>query len=112
MPEEMSPRPYNAAADFVDANIERGVGAKVAFIDQTRAISYAELQARSVRFAHALRALGLRPENRIALLLHDTVDFPVGFWGAIRPGLVVVPLNPFLPAERFGYMLADSRAAA
>ena len=108
----MSRRPYNAAVDFVDANVERGLGEKVAFVDPARAITYAELQTGSVRFANALRTLGLRPENRVALLLHDTVEYPVAFWGAIRAGLVVVPLNTFVPPERYGYMLADSRAHA
>jgi 4-hydroxybenzoate-CoA ligase len=105
-------RPYNAAADFVDANVARGRGAKVAFTDSETVLSYAELAARSCQFARALRTLGLRPENRLALLLYDTVDFPVAFWGAIRAGIVAVPVNTLLNAEQYGYILGDSRAAA
>ncbi len=105
-------RPYNAAADFVDANVARGLGEKIAFTDPARSMTYGELQTATFRFARALRALGVRPECRIALLLNDTVDYPVTFFGAIRAGLVAVPLNTFLPAERQAYMLADSRAAA
>ena len=105
-------RPYNAASDFVDANVARGLGNKVAFIDPDRALTYGELQTRSVRFAHALRALGIRQEERVALLLHDTVDYPVAFWGAIRGGHVAIPLNTFLTVAQYAYMLADSRASA
>jgi 4-hydroxybenzoate-CoA ligase len=105
-------RPYNAAADFIDANVARGRGRKIAFTDSERSITYGELQARSCRFARALRTLGLRPENRLALLLYDGVDFPVAFWGAIRAGVVVLPLNTLLNAEQYAYILDDSRATA
>ncbi len=58
-----------------------------------------------------LAELGLRRENRVAMLMHDTVDFPVIFLGAIRAGMVPVPLNTLLTAEQYAYMLADSRAS-
>ncbi|HEU5017956.1 MAG TPA: benzoate-CoA ligase family protein [Pseudolabrys sp.] len=105
-------RPYNAATDFVDAHIAQGRADKVAFIDPQRSLTYSALQERSIRLAHALRGLGLAHERRIALLLNDTVDFPVAFWGVIRAGAVAVPLNTFLNPTQHAYMLADSRAAA
>ena len=105
-------RPYNAVSDFVDANVARGLGPKIAFIDPDRSLTYGDLQARSVRFANALRSLGLRREERVALLLHDTVDYPVAFWGAIRAGNVAIPLNTFLNVSQYAYILADSRASA
>src|ERR1700690_538815 len=105
-------RPYNAVSDFVDANVARGFAKKIAFIDPDRSLSYGELQARSVRFANALRPLGLRQEERIALLLHDTVDYPVAFWGTIRAGNIAIPLNTFLNVSQYAYILADSRASA
>ena len=61
-------RPYNAVADFVDANVARGLGDKVAFTDSTRSLTYAQLQERSYRFAAALKALGLREERPAASL--------------------------------------------
>jgi 4-hydroxybenzoate-CoA ligase len=105
-------RPYNAVSDFVDANVTRGLGNKVAFIDPDRSLTYGELQTRSVRFANALRQLGLRHEERVALLLHDTVDYPVAFWGTIRSGSIALPLNTFLNVSQYRYILADSRASA
>ena len=105
-------RPYNAVSDFVDANVARGLGPKLAFLDPDRSLSYAELQACSTRFGHALRALGLDGEKRVALLLHDTVDYPVAFWGAIRAGSIALPLNTFLTPAQYAYILADLRAAA
>ena len=105
-------RPYNAVSDFVDANVARGLGGKVAFIDPQRTLTYGELQARSIRFAHALRALGVEPEHRVALLLNDTVDYPVAFWGTVRAGSVAIPLNIYLNVPQYAYILADCRARA
>jgi 4-hydroxybenzoate-CoA ligase len=105
-------RPYNAAADFVDANVARGLGDKIAFTDSERSLTYAQLQARSCRFAAALKTLGLREENRVILAFHDTVDYPVAFWGAIRAGIIPIPVNTLLTAEQYVYLFADSRAAA
>src|SRR6266702_4127632 len=105
-------RPYNAATDFVDANVARGRGDKVAFTDPERSLTYAQLQANSCRFAAALKALGLREEHRVVLAFHDTVDYPVTFWGAIRAGIIPIPINTLLTAEQYAYLFADSRAAA
>jgi 4-hydroxybenzoate-CoA ligase len=105
-------KPYNAVTDFVDAPVARGLGEKVAFIDPERSLSYGDLQARTCRFAAALANLGVRPEERLALLLYDTVDFPIAFWGALRAGAVALPLNTLLTAEQYAYILSDSRASA
>src|SRR5262249_50875531 len=104
-------RAYNAVTDFVDGNVARGLGAKVAFTDSTRSLTYGRLQEPSYRFGAALGALGLRQEDRLMLVSHDTVDHPVAFWGAIRAGILPVPVNTLLTAEQYSYLLADSRAA-
>ena len=105
-------RPYNAVSDFVDSHIAAGRGNKVAFVDPERSLTYGELQARSIRFANALRDLGIEPEQRVALLLNDTVDYPVAFWGTIRAGCVAIPLNVYLTLPQYAYILADCRARA
>jgi 4-hydroxybenzoate-CoA ligase len=105
-------RPYNAAAAFVDANVARGLKDKIAFTDAERTLTYGDLQHATCRFARGLQALGLQQESRVALLMLDTVDFPIAFWGAIRAGIVPIPLNTLLTPEQYAYMLADSRAEA
>jgi len=42
--------------------------------------------------------------------MHDTIDYPVAFWGAIRSGAVAVPLNTYLTSQQYAYILADCRA--
>jgi 4-hydroxybenzoate-CoA ligase len=105
-------RPYNAAADLIDGNITRGLGEKIAFSDGARSLSYCELQEKAYRFGSALRKLRIREENRVLLIFHDTVDYPVAFLGAIRAGIIPIPLNTLLTAEQYAYAFADSRAVA
>src|SRR6266446_1292017 len=101
---------YNAAADLIGRNLTAGRGAKTAFIDDCGWYSYAELGERMGRFANLVRRLGIHPEQRILLCLHDTIDFPTAFLGAIKAGVVPVAVNTQLSVDEFAFMLADSRA--
>ena len=105
-------RDYNAAVDFVDRNVAEGRGEKTAFIDPARNLTYAELRDATARIGPMLARLGIEPENRIALVLLDTVDFPVLFWGAIRAGIVPVLINTRLTVDQYRYLFEDSRAKA
>src|SRR5437660_8133736 len=101
---------YNAVTWLLDRNIDEGRGAKVAFTDTVSELSYGELQRQSRRVANMLRRLGVRREERVAMIMLDTVDFPSVFLGAIRAGIVPVPLNTLLTSEQYAYVLADCRA--
>ena len=103
---------YNAAADLIGRNVAAGRGAKTAFIDDRGHYSYAELAERVSRFANLVRRLGIHPEQRIVLCLHDTIDFPTAFLGAIKAGAIPVAVNTQLAATEFAFMAADSRARA
>ncbi|MGE3783141.1 MAG: benzoate-CoA ligase family protein [Alphaproteobacteria bacterium] len=108
----MTERNGNAVDYFVDRHLRDGRGARLAFADPWRHLTYGELAAASARFAAGLRKAGIERERRIALVMLDTVDFPIAFWGALRAGVVPVPINTLLPPELTGYILRDSRAAA
>lgn len=101
---------YNAASDLIEPNLAAGRGDKPAFIDREHRITYGELQRETGRLANHLARLGLRREERVALVLLDTIDFPIIFLGAIRAGIVPVPLNTLLTAAQYAYTLADTRA--
>src|SRR6201992_4309666 len=101
---------YNAVTWLLDRNVEEGRTAKLAFTDTVRELSYVELQQQSRRAANMLRRLGVRREERVAMIMLDTVDFPVVFLGAIRAGIVPVPLNTLLTSDQYAYVLADCRA--
>lgn len=103
---------YNAAVDFVDRRVGRGDDQRPAFIDPERTLSFRDLHATVCRVGPMLRALGIEPENRVALILHDTVDYPILFWGAIRAGIIPVLLNTLLTADQYHRLLAHCRAKA
>src|SRR5436309_5721704 len=101
---------YNAVSWLLDRNVEEGRGEKLAFTDTVSELSYRDLQKQSCRVANLLRRLGVRREERVAMVMLDTVDFPAVFLGAIRAGIVPVPLNTLLTADQYAYVLADCRA--
>src|ERR1700712_4192790 len=101
---------YNAVTWLLDRNIDEGRGDKLAFTDTVSELTYGELQKQSCRVANMLRRLGVRREERVAMIMLDTVDFPPVFLGAIRAGVVPVPLNTLLTSDQYAYVLADCRA--
>ncbi|KQU67761.1 MULTISPECIES: benzoate-CoA ligase family protein [unclassified Rhizobacter] len=107
---EAPPERFNVAAHLLQRNAGRA--AKTAYIDDDSRLSYGELADRVKRCAAGLLRLGLRREDRVLLLMLDTVDMPVAFLGALYAGIVPVPVNTLLPAGDYTYMLAHSRARA
>ncbi len=106
------PALYNAAADLMERNVRGGRGGRTAVIDDCGRYTYLELAERVHRCANALRGLGIEAEQRIALCLTDTIDFPACFLGAIEAGIVPIPLNTLLTAADYAFILADARPRA
>src|SRR3990172_2228369 len=103
--------PYNAAVDLVESNLAAGRGDQLAYIDDHGRYSYADLHLAVRHTAAALRAAGLKPEQRVLLCMYDSFALPATFLGAIRAGIVPVLANTQLTVDDYAYMLADSRAA-
>ena len=103
---------YNAATDLIGRNLDAGRADKIAFIDEFGPHTYGELAARVDRCANALRGLGLEPGDRIVLGLLDSVDFPSAFLGAIKAGIVPIPVNTLFQPQDYAYILNDSGARA
>jgi len=102
---------YNAAADLIERNLDAGRGAKTAFIDSSGQHSFADVAAKSARFANTLTRLGIQPEARVVLAMLDSVELVACFLGAIKAGVVPIPLNTRLTPRDYAYILQDSRAA-
>ncbi len=75
-------------------------------------ISYAELDLLSDRFAVGLRKRGLAPHDAIGLQLPNIPQFVIAYFGILKAGCVVVPLNVLLKAPETAYQLGNSRAKA
>jgi len=106
------PRDYNAAHDLIERHFIAGRDDKIAYVDDHGSYSFGELAARVNRASNALRALGLGLEDRIMLALHDSIDFPAVFLGAIKAGIVPVAANTLLMPADYAFMLNDCRAKA
>ncbi len=105
------PERFNAAAHFVDRHLAEGRGGKVAIECGDERATYAQLHERVNRFGSALRAsFGVRPGERVALLLLDGPAFAYAFFGAIKIGAVPIPTNTLWKASDYRYLLNDSGA--
>ena len=112
MNEPSIPRDFNAAEDLLGGHLKSGRAGKIAYIDDAGSCTFGELAERVNRFGNHLLSLGLRMEDRILIAMHDSIDWPVAFLGAIRAGIVPVAVNTLLTPKDYEYMLSDSRAKA
>src|SRR5262245_60633749 len=100
----------NAVTAFFDRRLDLGGGGDAAVLTPTGIHTYAEMAALAARAGHALRALGVEPEQRVAIALPDGPLWAAAFFGALRLGAVAVPVNPRLAPEVLSAILRDSRA--
>src|ERR1700691_4533355 len=104
------PDRFNAAHDLLERNLRAGRASKIVYIDDRGSYTYGELAGRVNRFARSLHGFGMQMEQRVLLCLQDGIDFPTAFLGAIKAGIVPIPVNTLLSGADYAYMLHDSRA--
>jgi benzoate-CoA ligase len=109
-PPAAPPERFNAAAWLLGLNAARP--GKVAYVDDAGSLAYGALDERVRRCAAGLRAAGVRREDRVLVVLLDSIDFPTAFLGALYAGVVPVAVNTLLTADDYAYMLANTRARA
>jgi amino acid adenylation domain-containing protein len=84
--------------------------AATAIVDGSAHVTYAELNARANRLAHYLRSQGVGPEKLVGICVEHSVEMLVGLLGILKAGGAYVPLDPEHPADRLGFILADTDA--
>ncbi|CAN5815300.1 benzoate-CoA ligase family protein [soil metagenome] len=102
------PARFNVAVPFIDRHLGEGRGGKAAIRTLHETVTYADLAERVNRAGNALLALGLRPGDRLLMVVKDCPAFFYLFWGAIKAGIVPVPPNTLLRAADYAYMFEDS----
>jgi benzoate-CoA ligase len=105
------PERFNAAEDLIAPNLAARPD-KTAIIDVRGPCTYAELADRIERMAGAWGSLGITRGDRVLLCLLDTRDFPTVFLGAIKAGVIPVPLNTLMTANDYAWVLENSGAKA
>jgi long-chain acyl-CoA synthetase len=73
-------------------------------------LTYADLDDRSARLAALLRERGLRQGDRVGVMLPNVLEFPISYYGVLRAGGVVVPMNVLLKRREIAFYLEDSGA--
>jgi benzoate-CoA ligase family protein len=104
------PEIFNAASYFVDRNVAEGRGDSIAIECGDERVTYRQVAERVNRVGAALKRLGVEPGQRIALILQDTPAFAYSFFGAIKAGIVPVPLNTLWRTKDYEHALLDSGA--
>ena len=98
----------NLARNLTDTT--RAHAGRVAVRVDNAAMTYRALDEASVRVAGLLRARGLQPGERVGIMLPNVAEVPVVYYGVLRAGGVVVPMNPLLKHREVAYYLGDSGA--
>ena len=102
---------FNVAVPFIDRHIDEGRGDMVIIRQHGGGtVTYAELAKNVNRAGNALTGLGLTKGERMLMMVKDAPEFFYAFWGAIKAGIIPVPLNTLLRAKDYAYMIEDSGA--
>jgi len=104
------PERLNAAAVFIDRHLGEGRAEKPAILCGDETVTYRQLYEGVNRFGNALLALGIRMEERVAIIMPDCPECVYAFFGAIKIGAVAIPMNTLLMPADYEYLLNDSRA--
>lgn len=107
---EPFPESFNLCEYFLDRNLEEGRGDKPALFVADEERSYSELEQRSRKVAAALRRAGVRPEERVLIVLPDGFEFAETWFGILRAGAVFAMVNPLQKREDFAYYLEYTKA--
>ena len=101
---------FNATEYLLDSHLEAGSGHRVAVRTADRTLTYADLDAEVARTAAGLRALGVRPEQRVLMVMVDGVELYAAILAAMRIGAVAVPVSTMLRGTELAKLVVDCRA--
>jgi long-chain acyl-CoA synthetase len=96
-------------ASLLTESAERSPDAPAVRLGETE-LSYAELDEHSARLATLLREKGLERGDRVGVMLPNVLEFPVAYYGVLRAGGIVVPMNVLLKRREIAFYLKDSGA--
>src|SRR5215472_17100869 len=101
---------FNACEYLLDRRLAAGDGQRIALTGPVGDVGYAELHDRVRRTAAGLREIGVRPEDRVLMVMADSPYFAVVYLAALRVGAIPVPVSTMLHADGIAELLRDSRA--
>ncbi len=111
VPAEIDPSQLRTLKELIETSCERHAD-RVAFLQMGATLTYREVEERSREFAAWLQQAGIRKGDRMAIMLPNTLQYPIAMFGALRAGVVVVNTNPLYTAPELEHQLVDSGAVA
>ena len=111
VPAEIDMNEFNSVVDVIDTSCSEYAD-KVAYINFGAELTYRQVDDYSRAFGARMQALGLKPGDRIAIMMPNVLQYPIAVFGALRAGLVVVNTNPLYTARELKHQLKDSGARA
>src|SRR5262245_14266012 len=99
----------HSIVDYISENASRSPD-RVAIFFKDRKITYRELEAAAARCRGALAAHGIRPGDRVALVMSDSPEMVIAFLGIMGMGAIAVPCSTLLPPDGLAYVFKDSEA--
>ncbi|KVD80883.1 long-chain fatty acid--CoA ligase [Burkholderia sp. ABCPW 14] len=109
VPHDIDVTQYRSLAQYFDDCTTRYAD-RVAFISAGARMTYAALARKAAAFASYLQSLGVKPGDRVAIMLPNTFQYPVTLFGALKAGAIVVNVNPLYTVRELAHQLKDSGA--
>ncbi len=104
---------FNVAVPFIDRHLKEGRSEKPAIKTSAgRSVTYRELADNVNRCGNLLSSWGLKAGDRAAMVIKDCPEFFFVFWGAIKAGIIPVPINTLLRAKDYAFIFRDSGCRA
>ena len=104
---------FNVAVPFIDRHLAEGRSEKVVILTTSgEKVTYGELAANVNRCGNYFKSAGLAKGDRILMIVKDCPDFFYIFWGAIKAGILPIPINTLLRAKDYRFIIDDSKCSA
>ncbi|MEE4295441.1 MAG: AMP-binding protein [Wenzhouxiangella sp.] len=111
VPADIDMSEFSSIVDVVDSSCQK-FRDQVAYVNFGKELTYGQVDEYSEAFAARMQSLGLKPGDRIAIMMPNVLQYPIAVFGALRAGLVVVNTNPLYTARELKHQLKDSGAKA
>lgn len=99
---------FNVAVPFIDRHLDEGRADHIAIRTVDEDVTYGQLAEQVNRCGKLLQSMGLRAGDRVLMIVKDCPEFAYLFWGAIKAGVIPVPVNTLLRSLDYQYMIDDS----
>ncbi|WP_049124832.1 AMP-binding protein [Burkholderia cenocepacia] len=109
VPHEIDVTQYASLVQFFDECTTRFAD-RVAYVSAGASMTYRTLAQKVDAFASYLQSLGVKPGDRVAIMLPNTFQYPVALFGTLKAGAIVVNVNPLYTARELAHQLKDSGA--